>query len=221
VKKRILETNEGIQNNLTVQIFDEFAKYMRDKGWHNVETFIELGINKGDLLEIGPGPGYVGLEVLKKSPKANLTGLEISKNMIKMARENAKDYHLENKVKYVEGNCDNLPFDDNTFDGIFSNGSLHEWENPLLAFNEIYRVLKPGGVFAITDMRRNSNSFLKWFIYLTTKPKEIRPGFLSSYNASYVKEEIKLILTKSSINQFSITEEVFGLCISGNKELYK
>jgi len=217
IKKRILETNEGIQNEITVEIYNEFAKHMRDKGWHNVDKFIELGINKGDILEIGPGPGYVGLEILKRSPLAKLTGIEISENMIKLATNNAKDYNLEEKVKYVKGNCDNLPFENNTFNGVFSNGSLHEWENPLQAINEIYRVLKPGSSFCITDMRRDSNLLLKWSIYLSTKPKEIRPGFLSSYNASYIKEEIEEILKKSNVENYSVNNEVFGICISGKK----
>jgi len=217
MKDRIIETNEGIQNSLTVEVFNEFAKGMRDKGWQNVDKFIQLGINKGHLLEIGPGPGYVGLEVLKKAPLANLTGIEISESMIKTAKLNAKEYHLENKVEYIKGNCDSLPFEENTIDGVFSNGSLHEWENPLKAINEIYRVLKPGGVFCITDMRRDSNKFFKWLIYLNTKPKAIRPGFLSSYNAAYIKSEIEEILTKSTVKDFSIEYEFFGICIVGKK----
>ncbi|MFA7108988.1 MAG: class I SAM-dependent methyltransferase [Sphaerochaetaceae bacterium] len=217
IKKRIIETNEGIQNELTVEIYNDFAKHMRDKEWHNVDKFIQFGINKGKILEIGPGPGYVGLEILKKSPLAKLTGIEISENMIKLATNNAKDYHLEERVKYVKGNCANLPFENDTFDGVFSNGSLHEWENPLKAINEIYRVLKPGCFFCITDMRRNSNLLLKWLIYISTKPKEIRPGFLSSYNASYIKEEIAEILKKSDVETYSVNNEVFGICISGKK----
>ncbi len=61
VKPRIIETNEGIQDELTIQIFDQFAKIMRDKRWNNVDSFIKAGITKGNILEIGPGPGYVGL----------------------------------------------------------------------------------------------------------------------------------------------------------------
>ena len=217
VKKRVLETSEGIQNSLTVEVYNEFAKYMRDKGWHNVDKFIAVGINNGKLLEIGPGPGYVGLELIKKSPLATLTGFEISENMIKMANKNAKEYHLENKVTYVKGNCSDIPFPNETFDGVFSNGSLHEWENPIKAINEIFRVLKPGASFCITDMRRDANIFLKWFIYCTTKPKEIRPGFITSYNAAYIKEELEELLCKTNVKDFSVTYETFGLCITGKK----
>ena len=73
-KQRVIETYEGIQDKMTVEIFDDFARIMRDKGWNNVDSFIKAGITKGNVLEIGPGPGYIGLEWLKRVPDASLTG---------------------------------------------------------------------------------------------------------------------------------------------------
>lgn len=216
-KPRVIETNEGIQGELTVEIFDQFAKIMRDKGWNNVDSIIKAGITKGNALEIGPGPGYVGLEWLKKCPNAMLTGCEISRNMIQLAEKNAADYGFTARTKYVEGNGMQMPFPDGSFDAVFSNGSLHEWESPVKVFNELFRVLKPGGLFCITDMRRDVSPLLRKAIYASAKPKEIRPGFLSSLNASYTVEEIKEILSRSSLSNAEVQSEFFGLCISGSK----
>ena len=219
-KERVVETNEGIQDEITVEVFDRFARIMRDKGWNNVDSIIQAGITKGNALEIGPGPGYVGLEWLKKSPDSMLTGCEISKEMIKLAKKNARDYGYEARTNYVEGNCMQMAFSDASFDAVFSSGSLHEWENPIKVFNEIYRVLKPNGLFCIADMRRNVNPLLKWLIYYTTKPKEIRPGFLTSLNASYTVEEIKNLLDQSALKNAAVSEEFFGLCITGTKTVF-
>jgi hypothetical protein len=41
LKQRIVENNEGIQDGLTVEVFDRFAKGMRDKGWNNVDGFVK------------------------------------------------------------------------------------------------------------------------------------------------------------------------------------
>lgn len=87
VKARVLETNEGIQNESTVETFDLFARSMRDKGWNGVDGMISSGIKGGDVLEIGPGPGYVGLELAKKLHPSSLTGCEISPAMIRFAKK--------------------------------------------------------------------------------------------------------------------------------------
>ncbi len=216
-RKRIIETSEGIQDPVTVEIFDRFARTMRKKGYDNVDKIIKTGIIGGRVLEIGPGPGHVGLHWLEKNSDARLVGCEISSEMIKTARKNARGCGLEDRVQYVEGSCLAMPFDGETFDAVFSNGSLHEWEDPVRVFQEIHRVLRPGGLFCSTDMRRDANPFLKWFIYATTRPKEIRPGFLSSFNASYTVPEMKEIIARSPFPKAAVTKDVFGLWVTGRK----
>jgi ubiquinone/menaquinone biosynthesis C-methylase UbiE len=216
-KLRIPETNDGIQDAITVEIYDRFSQNMRDRGWNNVDTFLKMGIGKGSVLEIGPGPGYTGLELLKAAPGASLTGCEISPEMIRLARKNAKDYGLEKRAQYAEGNCMRMPFDSESFDAVFSNGSMHEWVEPLKVFHEINRVLKPGGVFCISDMRRDVNTLLKWLIYSMAKPREIKPGFITSLNASYTVEEMRALLDRSDLKYGAVKKDFFGITVSGKK----
>lgn len=217
-RPRIIETNEGIQGELTVEIFDRFAQTMRDKGWNNVDSILNAGITGGNVLEIGPGPGYVGLEWLKRSSGATLTGCEISSDMIRLAKRNARDYGYEARTTYIEGNCMQMPFPDGSFDAVFSSGSLHEWEDPVRAFNEVFRVLKLGGRFCIADLRRDVGPVAKWLVYFSTTPKEIRPGLLTSLNASYTIGEIKGILSQSPLKSADVRKEFFVLCIRGSKQ---
>ncbi|HWQ72883.1 MAG TPA: class I SAM-dependent methyltransferase [Desulfitobacteriaceae bacterium] len=217
-RQRIVETNEGIQDKLTVEVYDEFSKNMRDKGWNNVDAFIKAGIIGGNVLEIGPGPGYAGLEWLKATADSNLTGCEISREMIKLAEKNSREYGFEAKTNYVEANCMKIPFPDGSFDAVFSNGSLHEWEEPIKVFNEINRVLKANGIFYISDMRRDVNPLIKWLIYLIAKPKEVRPGFLTSLNASYTVDEMKSLIGQSALRSAAVIKDFFGLSISGKKK---
>ena len=214
VKERIVETNEGIQGEITVEIFDRFAKGMRDGGFHPVKEIIQSGISAGRALEVGPGPGYVGLEWLKKCPGASLTGLEISPDMIRLARKNANEYGLSDQAEYVQGNCLEMPFPDGQFDAAFSSGSLHEWEDPVRALREIDRVLKPGGRLFIEDMRRDVNPFIKWPIYWTTKPREIKPGFKTSLAASYTVPELEAITLRAGLQNAVVKPDFFGLTLT-------
>lgn len=216
--KRIIETDSGIQGDLDVKVYDSFLKGMRDRGWLETNQVILAGINKGICLEIGPGPGYLGLEWLKKTEGTHLTGIEISANMVKLAEKNAEEYGLSNRVNYVVSDARNMPFSNNAFDGVFTNGSLHEWAEPLDIFNEIHRILKPGGVYFISDLRRDMNLFVKWFMKVLVKPNEIKPGFVTSINASYTPDEIKSILSNTVLKYSSVSVNPMGIIIKGIKQ---
>ena len=96
-----------------------------------IHTFLRVGIAQGDVLEVGPGPGYVGLEWLKRVTNAKLTALEISPEMIRVANQNAHLYGLNDRVQYIQGNAMAMPFGQSTLDGVFSNGSRNVWGKPL------------------------------------------------------------------------------------------
>lgn len=217
VGPRIVETNEGIQNEAAVRMFDEAKRIMRDRGWLETGEILGAGIVKGAILEIGSGPDYVGLEWLKKTEGTGLTGLEISSNMIKIAEKNAVEYGLESRVKYITGDAHKLPFNDGEFDGAFSCESLHEWEEPILVINEIYRVLKPGGEFFVSDLRRDMNPLIKYFMRMFVKSRDMKEGLFSSINAAYTKREIEDILMKTDVKDYKVCTNTIGLCITGQK----
>jgi ubiquinone/menaquinone biosynthesis C-methylase UbiE len=217
VKPRIVETDQGIQDEFDVRTYNTMMRRLRDKGWMETDHIITSGITYGLALEIGPGPGYLGLEWLKKTESTMLLAVEISPEMTKIAERNAREYGLEGRVKYVKGDAHQIPFDGNTFDGVFTNGSLHEWSQPIRVFDEVYRVLKPRAKYFISDMRRDMNPFVKGFMKLMVKPKEIRPGFVSSINASYTTDEIRSILDQSNLKESVVAKTFMGFEITGVK----
>jgi ubiquinone/menaquinone biosynthesis C-methylase UbiE len=216
-KKRIIETIEGIQGDFNVTMYNQMQRRLRDRGWIVTDNIIKSGINKGLALEIGPGPGYLGLEWLKKTNNTTLKGIEISPDMVKLAQQNAAEYGFENRVEYRIGNAESIPYEENKFDAVFSNGSLHEWATPIQIVDEIHRVLKPGGQYFISDLRRDLSIFIKAFLYSVTKPKEIRPGLISSINAAYIKNEIIAVLNQSKLKGAIVKTNPLGFTISGKK----
>ena len=217
VQERIPETDEGIQDIFTVDMFNRMQRHMRDRGWIETTALIQCGITTGQALEIGPGPGYLGLEWLKSTTNSSLAGLDISPEMLKTAKKNAREYGLCKRVDYVEGNCMELPFTDRSFDAVFSSGSLHEWEDPVRVFNEIHRVLKDGGRLFISDLRRDMNSLLFRFMKLFTRPKEMKPGLVTSVRAAYTKNELEGLLSTSLLSEATVSQSPAGLSVSGKK----
>jgi len=217
IKPRVVETAEGIQGDFDVRMYDRMMRRMRDKGWLETREILKAGIDRGLALEVGPGPGYLGLEWLKKSKGTSLKAVEISPAMIQIARRNAKEYGLADRVEYVKGDAGKIPFDDDLFDGAFTNGSLHEWADPKAVFKEIHRLLKPGGRYCVSDLRRDMHPLMKWFLQAVTKPKEIRPGLRSSIKAAYLVKEIEALLRECIPGGYRLEKKVMGLVITGTK----
>ena len=216
-RPRITETDQGIQGEFNVAMYDEMQRRLRDKGWMGTDAIIKSGIAEGHALELGPGPGYLGLEWLKKTEGTSLTGLDISPDMVALARKNAATYGLECRAEYVIGPGSEISFDDGSFDAVFTNGSLHEWAEPKKTFTEMWRVTKPGGLLFISDLRRDMNPLARWFILANTKPKALRPGFITSVNASYTPAELRALLAETGLNRCDVKSNLIGVVITGAK----
>ena len=216
-KPRVLETDQGIQGEFNVASYDQMQRTLRDKGWIETRELLKQGIAQGCALEIGPGPGYLGLDWLKHTQGTTLKGLEISTDMIAIAERNAREYGLSQRVEYVHGSGSRMPFDDNTFDAAFTNGSLHEWADPRSTFNEIWRLLKPGGKVLISDLRRDMFALVRWFLWINATPKEVRPGLISSINAAYTSDELVKLIKGTKLEDCRVSRNLLGLILAGAK----
>jgi len=114
-------------------------------------------INQGKILDIGTGSGNLPIEIAKRAPNLKIIGIDISKVLIKIARKMAKRENVENTVKFEVKSAYNLKFEDSRFDLVISLGVVHHLKYPLRAFNEIYRVLKPGREAWIYDLITNAS----------------------------------------------------------------
>jgi len=216
-KPRIPETDHGIQGEITVAQYDQMQRGFLKKGWMETKALLDSGIKQGHALEIGHGPGYLGLEWLKQTQGTTLTGFDISPDMHELVKRNAKEYKVTERAQYRLGNCDHLPFADNSFDAVFTNGSLHEWAEPQLAFDEIWRVLKLGGRYFISDLRRDMNFLMLGFLWLGVRPIAMRPGLLTSVGAAYTPEELRALLAETRLKAAKVSANAIGLEISGVK----
>jgi len=217
-RPRVQETDHGIQGEFNVTMYDQMQKSMRDRGWIQTHLLLENGITQGCALEIGPGPGYLGLEWLRHTQGTTLKGLDISADMIALARRNAQEYGLSERAEYIHSSGSQVPFDNGTFDAVFTNGSMHEWAEPRGTLDEIWRVLKPGGRALISDLRRDMPAPVQWFLWLTVKPREMRPGLVTSLNAAYTSQELRILAEGTDLESCTVSDRLFGLVLVAVKQ---
>lgn len=189
---------------------------MRDRGLMHTRETIGAGVDSSLVLEVGPGPGYLGLEWLKATDGTRLHGLEISPAMIAVAQRNAQEYGITKRAEFMEGNALAMPFEDATFDRAFSNGSPHEWAEPERVFDEIARGLKPGGAYCLGDLRCDINPVIAWFMKLMTS-RELKAGFASSLKAAYTVVKLQEMLPKTALADATVSADAFGLSMTRRK----
>jgi ubiquinone/menaquinone biosynthesis C-methylase UbiE len=106
----------------------------------------------GSLLDIGTGPGWLLLKVHQQAPRMRLVGMDVSPSMVARARENVRAAGLSDGIEIIEGNASRIPYEAGTFDVVVSTASIHHWKEPVIALNEVYRVLKPGAHALLYDV---------------------------------------------------------------------
>lgn len=109
--------------------------------------------NGSRVLEIAPGPGYFAIE-LAKLGNYGITGLDISRTLVDIARENARKAGAA--VDFQLGNASEMPFGDDSFDFIYCSAAFKNFSEPVKALDEMHRVLKPGGEAVIADLRKDA-----------------------------------------------------------------
>lgn len=105
------------------------------------------------VLEIGSGPGELALEVARRLPGGEVVGVDLAAAMIDRASERARAERLDQRVRFQLADAAALPLANDSFDVVVSTLSLHHWSDPAAVFAEIARVLRPGGVALIYDLR--------------------------------------------------------------------
>lgn len=102
------------------------------------------------VLEVAPGPGYFSIE-LAKIGRHQVTGLDISRTFVDIARRNAAEAGVA--AVFQEGNASAMPFPSESFDFILCRAAFKNFSQPVQAIEEIHRVLAKDGRALIIDLR--------------------------------------------------------------------
>jgi ubiquinone/menaquinone biosynthesis C-methylase UbiE len=173
--------------------------YARQTG-KNVDEFKKLAcelssqIKAGDrVLEIAPGPGYLAIELVRLT-RCRMIGLDISRTFVGIANANAEKAGVD--ICFEQGDAADMPYPANAFDFIVCRAAFKNFARPLVALNEMHRVLKPGGTALIIDLRKD---FSPQAIREYTEGKGL-------VNGAIIKWTFNTMLKKRAYTQEGITK---------------
>ncbi|MBN2040471.1 MAG: class I SAM-dependent methyltransferase [Spirochaetes bacterium] len=221
IKHRIPE-GEAINDSMeiTMEQYSEIMKKQLGKEYEKFSDNIIKRIKPGKnfkILEIGPGPGWAGISLLKKRPDLVLEGLEASSDMIRVAGKNADREGVSARCSYKNGVVEDMrTLNSSVYDLVISRDSMHHWTDPEKAFSEIKRVLKPEGKLYIHDSRRDMNLFGKLIVNISSRfiPNNMGKYWKSSIAASYTPKEIEELLNRIKYDKWSVSSDFMDLQIT-------
>ena len=124
-----------------------------DKGWREKAIDFLRPLNPRQILDVATGTGDFALQALKLKPE-KVVGVDISEGMLSVGRKKIANKHLEHLVELRSGDSENLPFAENKFDAVTVAFGVRNFENLNKGLNEIFRVLKPGGMLVVLEFSR-------------------------------------------------------------------
>jgi ubiquinone/menaquinone biosynthesis C-methylase UbiE len=224
-----LVSHEGLDDPEVARAFNWVATLpqMRLLRWFVARRAVAM-TSAGQAADLGCGPGYLVTRLARMAPGLQVTGIDLSDEMLLEAERVAHRSGLGDRTAFKAGDAAQIPFPDDSLDLVVSTLSLHHWSDPVAVLDEVARALRPpqltegqpGGSFLIFDLRRDMALpfyLLLWFATRFVVPRALRRVGepLGSRNASYTPQEAAHLANQSGLTGWRVTRGPLWLTIEG------
>ncbi len=195
--------------------YNKAAKMAIGTYYSQVADEIVSGLKSGKALDLGAGPGYLDIEIVKRAPHIRIDGIDLTAELIGIARENSLEAGVADRLHFKVMNAVELKFEDNSYDMVFSTGMLHSLRKPdtiIKVLKECYRVLRPDGEVWIYDPSKVCSGIDKkaWRASLTSREKFLYWLFafwaLFDRPHYYTGAEVVQIIAATDFNAYQIED---------------
>jgi ubiquinone/menaquinone biosynthesis C-methylase UbiE len=190
--------------------YEKGTRMVIDSYYRHVAEEIVAHLAGDAILDIGTGPGYLPIEIAKRSKTVRIIGIDLSRKLLDMARSNAAKAGLSDRLTFQLGDAGRIEFEDALFDMVISTGMLHSLKDPVAVLQEIHRVLKagreawifdPAKVASAVDRKKWKASlnvwerFFLWLFQLFGLHKPIK---------TYTREQAIALIAKTDFENYRI-----------------
>jgi len=132
---------------------NHFLSFGIDKIWRRKAIRLLMKYNPANILDVATGTGDFGIESLKTGAQ-KVVGVDISEEMLAVGRVKIEKLGLGNRIVLQQGDSEELKFSDNSFDAVTVAFGVRNFENLSKGIDEIFRVLKPGGIVCVLEFSK-------------------------------------------------------------------
>jgi demethylmenaquinone methyltransferase/2-methoxy-6-polyprenyl-1,4-benzoquinol methylase len=153
-KEQVAEMFDNIAHSY--DFLNHFFSLGIDKIWRKKALKILKKENPNSILDVATGTGDFALQGIKNGVPATgkITGLDISNGMLEVGRKKISKKNLGDRIEMVQGDSENLPFEDNTFDATMVAFGVRNFQNLSAGLTDMNRVIKPGATCVVLEFSK-------------------------------------------------------------------
>jgi len=120
------------------------------------------------ILDVATGTGDFAIQLSDSLHPEHITGIDLSQGMLDEACRKVKFRGLDDAISFQQADCMALPMQDETFDAVTVAFGVRNFEHLQQGYQEMARVLKPGGMLCVLELSTPTNRLIRWFYDLYT-----------------------------------------------------
>jgi len=137
----------------------------QDRYWRKKVVAIADIVPNQKIIDICTGTGSLAVEIAKQLDTGKVIGVDFCGEMLLKAKEKLDNSQYKDKIEFVNGLAEDIPFDDNIFDCATIAFGLRNVENIQQTFSQMRRVVKPGGKIISLEFVVPSSRIIRWLYY--------------------------------------------------------
>ena len=176
--EQVTPYGEGAKTEQVRQMFDAIAPaydFMNramtlgiDIWWRQLAVKRLKRLKPATILDVATGTGDFAIQLNDSLQPQHITGIDLSEGMLAEARRKIKKKGLEDVITFKQDDCMALHMDDATVDAVTVAFGVRNFEHLQQGYQEMARVLKPGGMLCVLELSTPTNPLIRWFYDLYT-----------------------------------------------------
>ena len=176
------------------------------------------------ILDVATGTGDFAIQLEESLHPQHITGIDLSQGMLDEAQRKIKEKGLEKVISFEQGDCMSLPMADNSFDAVTVAFGVRNFEHLQQGYQEMARVLRPGGMLCVLELSTPTNPVIRWFydiytLHIIPSIGSKKSGDKSAYR--YLPQSIAAVpqgddmlqlMRNAGLHNASFKRLTFGVC---------